>query len=397
MTAEILTVAVQGLLSFFSPCVLPLIPVYMGYFAGGMKTENADGSITYEKKRVFINTLFFSLGIGAAFFLLGYGFTALGQFLGNNRIWFARAGGVLLILLGTFQLLPKHYGGREFRLPFHPENLALNPFTALLLGFTFSFAWTPCVGPALGSVLLTAGLQGNEFSSFILIGVYTLCFIIPFLITGMFLTQALAFFKKHQKIVQYTVKIGAAILIVMGVLMFAGKLGGTGAATAESNTSSQTTTQSQETAKTYPAAFDFDLVDQNGQTVKLSDYKGKTVFINFWATWCPYCLKEMPEIQELYEKYGKNTGDVIILGLASPNYGREGSESDITGYLTENGYTFPTALDPGGKTASQYNVNSYPTTYMINADGNIFGYVPGAISKDTMIDIIEKTQASTAK
>lgn len=183
----------------------------------------------------------------------------------------------------------------------------------------------------------------------------------------------------------------------MGVLMFAGKLGGTGAATAESNTSSQTTTQSQETAKTYPAAFDFDLVDQNGQTVKLSDYKGKTVFINFWATWCPYCLKEMPEIQELYEKYGKNTGDVIILGLASPNYGREGSESDITGYLTENGYTFPTALDPGGKTASQYNVNSYPTTYMINADGNIFGYVPGAISKDTMIDIIEKTQASTAK
>ena len=99
-----LTVFLQGVLSFFSPCVLPLIPLYVSYFAGGAKKIEEDGTVTYPRKKVMLNTLFFVLGISFTFFLLGLGFTALGRFFSGNRIWFARFGGILMILFGLYQL-----------------------------------------------------------------------------------------------------------------------------------------------------------------------------------------------------------------------------------------------------------------------------------------------------
>lgn len=99
-----LTVFIQGILSFFSPCVLPLVPLYVGYLAGGAKTVEADGTIRYPRGRVMWNTLFFVLGISATFFLLGFGFTALGQFFSDNRLWFARISGIIMVLFGLYQL-----------------------------------------------------------------------------------------------------------------------------------------------------------------------------------------------------------------------------------------------------------------------------------------------------
>ncbi len=99
-----LTVFFQGLLSFFSPCVLPLVPLYVSYFAGGAKQVEADGTIRYPRRRMLINTLFFVLGVSATFFLLGFGFTALGRFFSGNRAWFARISGIIMILFGLYQL-----------------------------------------------------------------------------------------------------------------------------------------------------------------------------------------------------------------------------------------------------------------------------------------------------
>ena len=95
------TVFLQGLLSFFSPCVLPLVPLYIGYLAGGAKTVDEDGAIHYRRSKVIVNTLFFVLGVSFAFFLLGFGFTAVGKFFSGNRVLFARIGGVLVILFGV--------------------------------------------------------------------------------------------------------------------------------------------------------------------------------------------------------------------------------------------------------------------------------------------------------
>ena len=145
-----LTVFVQGLLSFFSPCVLPLVPLYVSYLAGGTGTVGEDGVIRYPRKKVLVNTIFFVLGVSFAFFLLGFGFTALGRFFSDYQTWFARISGVIMVLFGVYQF--GFFGKaaaleREHRLPFRLDKWAMNPVTALVLGFTFSFAWTPCVGP----------------------------------------------------------------------------------------------------------------------------------------------------------------------------------------------------------------------------------------------------------
>ena len=97
-------VFLQGILSFFSPCVLPLVPLYIGYLAGGAKSVDADGTVRYKRGRVMHNTVFFVLGVSFTFFALGLGFTALGRFFSDNRALFARIGGVLIILFGLYQL-----------------------------------------------------------------------------------------------------------------------------------------------------------------------------------------------------------------------------------------------------------------------------------------------------
>ena len=199
-----ITVFVQGLLSFFSPCVLPLVPLYLGYLSGGLnfglngtEKEEAGASAATAKIKLFVRVLFFTLGISGAFFVLGLGASAAGSFFGEHRMLLARIGGVLIILFGLYQL--GVFGnssvlGKEHRIPLRLEKMTMSPVTALIMGFAFSFAWTPCVGPALTSVLLMAGSAKTGALGFLLIGVYTLGFILPFLAAGIFTAQLLGFF-----------------------------------------------------------------------------------------------------------------------------------------------------------------------------------------------------------
>ena len=201
-----ITVFLQGLLSFFSPCILPLLPLYIGYLSGGTAVADENGQVRYRRSKVLLNTLFFVIGVSFAFFLLGIGVSAVGTFFHKNHALFARIGGILVLLFGLYQL--GIFGtskalGTEHRLPFKLDTLAMSPLTALLLGFTFSFAWTPCVGPALTSVLIMAASAAAKATGFILIGVYTLGFVLPFLAVGLFTTSLLDFFKKHRSVVKY--------------------------------------------------------------------------------------------------------------------------------------------------------------------------------------------------
>lgn len=407
-----LTVFFQGLLSFFSPCVLPLIPLYIGYLSGGTGKWGADGKIHYQKSKVMIHTLCFVIGVSFAFFALGLGVSALGSFLNKNQMLFARIGGVIIVLFGFYQL--GVFGnsrvlGKERRLPFHLDKLAMSPLTALIMGFTFSFAWTPCVGPALTSVLLMAASANTKVMGFMLIGVYTVGFVLPFLAVGLFTTTLLEFFKSHMNVVKYTVKVGGALMILMGVLMFTGKMnaftgylsGGTNAnlesqeeteKESEDASEDKEENKEEESKETVVPAIDFTLKDQFGNEHTLSDYKGKTVFLNFWATWCGPCRSEMPDIQKLYETY-ETEGDnaVIILGVAAPGLGQEKDEAGIKAFLDESGYTYPTLMDTTGDLFSEYGISSFPTTFMIDREGNVFGYVSGALNEDMMKNIIEQT------
>ncbi len=414
VSVPVLTVFTQGLLSFFSPCVLPLLPLYIGYLSGGTMKQDENGNLVYDRKKVMLNTLFFVIGISFAFFILGFGVSVLGQFFKSNQAMFAKIGGIIIVLFGFYQLgflgtSKVMATERRVRLPF--EKLVMSPWVALLMGFTFSFAWTPCVGPILASVLLMTASAASVVSGFLLIGVYTLGFVLPFLAVGIFTTSILAFFKKYRGVVQYTVKIGGVLLIAMGLMIFTGKMNAiTGYLSSvtskpsiveeEKNESAkENISEIEDTSETEEAnekdtieALDFTLTDQFGVEHTLSDYKGKTVFLNFWATWCPPCRAEMPDIQELFEEYGENEGEeLIVLGIAAPDYGSEKSQEGITEFLEQNGYNYPVLMDTTGDIFNRYGIMSYPTTFMIDKDGNIFGYVSGALNKSTMKSIIRQT------
>lgn len=407
ISVSVITVFLQGLLSFFSPCVLPLLPLYIGYLSGGTAQIGEDGNIYYEQKKVWINTLFFVLGISFTFFLLGLGVSAMGSFFRDNRLLFTRIGAIIIIFFGLYQLglfgkskvLSKEH---RFILPL--EKMTMSPVTAFVMGFTFSFAWTPCIGPVLTGVLLMTATAQTQLAGMALIGVYTLGFILPFLAVGACTTKLLALFKKHRGVVKYTVKIGAILMILMGVLMFTGKMnaisgylsevraaeeGEENDAAAEETAAAET---EQEDGNDAVSAIDFELADQYGEIHTLADYEGRTIFLNFWATWCPPCRAEMPDIQKLYEEYAAAGNDsVAIIGVAAPGYGGEKSAEEIAAFLEENGYTYPVLMDEGGKLFQQYGVYSYPTTFMIDKDGNVFGYASGQLSEDIMRDIIRQT------
>lgn len=403
MSVPVITVFLQGILSFFSPCVFPLIPLYISYLSGGAAGQTKDGKIQYQRGKTIVNTVCFVLGISFTFFVLGLGMTAAGSFFKDSQMIFAKAGGILIILLGLYQL--GVFGsskvlGNEHRLPFHMEKMAMSPITALLMGFSFSFAWTPCVGPALSSVLLMTASAGTRAKGFLMIGVYTIGFVLPFLAAGLFTTTLLGLFKKHMNVVKYTVKIGAVLMIVMGLMMLTGKMNAVTGYLSRTPSKVEEEVKEENTDKGNSKAdeeeladiLDFTLVDQYGQEHTLSEYKGKTVFLNFWATWCQPCRMEMPDIQSLYESYGENQGEVVVLGVASPGSGREGSAEEVASFLQENGYTYPVVMDNGGELAMQYGISAYPTTYMITEEGKIFGYVSGMLTKDNMESIIQQTQ-----
>ena len=405
VSVSLATVFVQGLLSFFSPCVLPLLPLYLGYLSGSMG-DNQGAQTSWVK--TLVNTLFFVIGISAAFFLLALGLTALGQALHQYQKIIIQVGGILIIAFGLFQLGVFRPAAMEQdrRIRFPLQKLAMSPLVALVFGFTFSFAWTPCVGPALASVLVMAGSADTAAQGFALIGVYTLGFVLPFLAVALSAGAILKLFQKHRNVVRYTVKVGGALLIVIGLLMVTGWMDtlsdSLAGADPQAAPTAQVTSQPQESAQpeatdgpeesqTPIPALDFTLTDQFGNTHTLEEYKGKTILLNFWATWCGPCRSEMPDLQSIYEDYGKNEKDLVVLGVAAPNLGQEGSEADITAFLEENGYTYPTLMNMDASLFYSYGISSFPTTFMIDKDGNVYGYIIGAQSREVFEDIIAQT------
>jgi len=451
---SVITVLIQGVLSFFSPCVLPLLPLYIGYLSGGAGDRSAEDGSGISRKTVLLNTVFFVVGISFSFFILGLGMRAIGRFFSGNQLLFSRVGGIIVILFGLYQL--GIFGKSaalmtEKRLPVRFDRMAMSPLTALIMGFVFSFAWTPCVGPTLSSVLIMAASEKDSTAGFALIGVYTLGFALPFLLAGVFTTSILNFFGRHKGFVKYTSKISGVLLIVMGVLMLTGSMNSItdflsrmsgssesnvaaeqaetavieeedvgkdtteaveGAVEEETTEASEEVIPDREEDDVYqdegateereeaeeneddlPPAPDITLTDQYGNTHTLSDYRGKVVFLNFWATWCPPCREEMPYIQEIYEETMEDDDtDLVILSVAAPNQGRETSEKGIRSFLDENGYTYPVLMDYDGEVSDAYYIRSYPTTFMIDTRGNIYGYVPGAMTKEIMEEIIRQTR-----
>ena len=500
----------EGVLSFFSPCVLPLLPIYFSFLSGGNAERNENGEIIYKRSKVVINTLFFVLGISLTFFILSLGVKGVGKIFSTNSHLFSIIGGALVIIFGLWQLVfygTKYGAKREKRININ-TNRAKGPLLSFLLGFSFSFSWTPCIGPILSSVLIMAS---SSFKGEIYLLLYALGFTLPFILLAFFTSSLLSFFQKYKRVVKYTVRIGAIVMIVLGIMMIVTNIpkeseddkvatiqGGEvtiereEVTTVENQIEREKENATSESTEKLPVAptmaikvvqkledtedsieekekeysesettpigsneesvdedtvnesndasiieeieetkeieeikeeieeteenrkeeneelketeevkeeieekcdldlLDFTFLDQYGKIHRLSSYKGKVIFLNAWATWCGPCRSELPEIDELYKKY-KDSENVVVLTVAFPLQSGEGNTNSIKSFMKSNEYSYPVLFDTKGKLLSALGISAFPTTFLFDKKGNIYGYIPGAMNKERMEKAIEET------
>ena len=208
-----------GLVSFLAPCVLPIIPGFLAYLAGASTADTGS-----KRKEIFINSVFFVLGFGMVFALLGVLLNTLLENIAYDvQAWLSRIGGVMIIFFGLYLvgLIKIPFLEREYKMSVNTK-FKSRYATSFLFGLAFADGWTPCVGPALGVILGLAATQPG--SAFILLLTYALGLGIPFLVVGAFTGQATEFINRHAVGLKYLNIVFGVILLALGVLIFTQKL-----------------------------------------------------------------------------------------------------------------------------------------------------------------------------
>jgi len=207
---------IAGLLSFLSPCVLPLIPSYVGFITG-MSLEELQGGT--RRGNAVLHGVWFVAGFTLVFVLLGAAASALGNLLRDYQHWLGRIGGVLLILFGLYLIgvLRPAFLMRERRIDLAHKPLGY--FGSAVVGFTFGAAWTPCIGPILGGILTLAATQAGVGRGSVLLAVYALGLAVPFLLTALLLDRFLVWFQRFRPYIVWVDRAAGALLIVLGILL----------------------------------------------------------------------------------------------------------------------------------------------------------------------------------
>jgi cytochrome c-type biogenesis protein len=211
---------ISGLLSFFSPCILPLVPSYL-IFISGITFDDYTGLQSRKyRKIVLIHSLAFILGFSFVFVALGISSSVLGRLLSNYQVYVMRIGGFILIILGLYYLDIVKIPFLNREKVFHLQEKPVGLFGSFIIGVTFSLGWTPCVGPALSSILIIASTTESIWGGIYLLGLYSLGLAIPFMISAFIFDQLFGLMKKYSSIVKYSMKILGVLFIIIGVLFF---------------------------------------------------------------------------------------------------------------------------------------------------------------------------------
>ncbi|HEV7367184.1 MAG TPA: cytochrome c biogenesis CcdA family protein [Gemmatimonadales bacterium] len=209
---------VAGLLSFLSPCVLPLVPSYLGFLTGMTLPE-----VTARRHQALLHALLFVAGFSLIFILLGASATALGRALNYYQIWLQRVGGVLIILFGLLCL-----GLFNLRLLSQERRLQLDrkPMGYLgsaLVGMAFAAGWTPCIGPVLGGILGLAATSADVSRGMALLAAYSAGLALPFLIAAVAIEWFLAWFQRFRRFLPWVMRISGGLLVLVGLLLVTGE------------------------------------------------------------------------------------------------------------------------------------------------------------------------------
>ena len=220
MTITMSVAFLAGLISFLSPCVLPLIPGYISYISG----TSLEKLIEKKNNLVVVKTIFFTFGFSFVFITLGSTASFLGKFFLNNSIILRIVAGIIIIFfsLHLIGIINFKFMNKDIRIftNQYSHNLAF----PLLVGAAFGFGWTPCIGPILGSILTLAAIEENFSKSILLLSFYSLGLAIPFIISGILIDKFLFFSKSFRKYISTITKVGGAILLLTGIAILSGQL-----------------------------------------------------------------------------------------------------------------------------------------------------------------------------
>ena len=207
-----------GLLSFLSPCVLPLVPSYLGFITGFTFNE-----MTGRRRLAMLHATLFVLGFTLVFMLFGASATALGRTLKYYDVWLQRVGGGLIVLFGLYCL-------GVFRLPFldqdarlHLQRKPLGYLGSVLVGMAFAAGWTPCIGPILGAILGLAATESSLSKGMLLLGAYSLGLAVPFLIAAYAVEAFLDWFQRFRRFLPWVQRVSGILLIIVGLLLMTGQ------------------------------------------------------------------------------------------------------------------------------------------------------------------------------
>ena len=215
---ELLVALGAGLISFLSPCVLPLIPGYISYVSGNSLNE------LIERKKVnIIPTILFTVGFSIVFIIFGAASTFLGQFLLQNSFELRILAGVIIIIfsLHIMGIINLKFLNYEKRIQ---TNNNKNFYSPIIIGAAFGFGWTPCIGPILGSILVLAATEESINKGVLLLFFYSLGLAIPFILSGFLIQKFLIFSKNFKKNINIVSKIGGSILLITGILILTNQL-----------------------------------------------------------------------------------------------------------------------------------------------------------------------------
>ena len=218
VTLGIVVAFVAGVLSFLSPCVLPLVPSYIGFLTGMTLPE-----IGSRRRAALLHALLFVLGFSLVFILLGATATALGRALGYYQVWLQRAGGVLIILFGLLCLgvLSARPLLSEHRMQL--EQKPLGYLGSAVVGMAFAAGWTPCIGPVLGGILGLAASSADVTRGMLLLAVYSAGLALPFLLAAIAVESFLGWFQRFRRFLPWVMRLSGVLLILVGGLLVTGQ------------------------------------------------------------------------------------------------------------------------------------------------------------------------------
>ena len=208
-----------GLVSFISPCVLPLVPSYLTFITG-ISLEDVQSS----RRFALLHAVLFVIGFSIVFVTMGVAASAVGRVLLVHRIWVARVGGVIIILFGLYLAgaFNLSFLGRDARV--HLRNKPFGYFGTVIVGMAFGAGWSPCLGPILGAILTFAATAGDAARGAVLLSAYSLGLAVPFLISAVALEELIGFAQRNRARLAWLTRASGVLLVIVGVLLVTGYL-----------------------------------------------------------------------------------------------------------------------------------------------------------------------------